>query len=284
MEVSEHPVPASRPLPAPVVAHPSARRPGRRVEVPEELRGRVFRAAELLREARRREPEPPLPTGVEALDGLLGGGLPRGAVVELSGSRSSGRLATLISALAVVTGMGEPAGLVDLGDHLDPRPAEAAGVDLARLLWLRPRRLAEALECAELLLGAGLPLVALDLGLPPLRGRVGPGAWMRLARAVREHGNALLVGSPHPVTGHAARAVLRLGGGRGLWSGRREGVPLLEGLPLEATVLRRRGEAPGERRVRELAVAERPLPSPAGTPAAPGAAPGRRRVAGGGRP
>ncbi len=263
-----------------VVEHPAAGR--RRVVVPEGLEGRVFRAAELVREARRREPEPPLPTGMEALDGLLGGGLPRGAVVELAGSRSSGRFAAVLSVLAVVTGMGEPAGLVDLGDHLDPRGAEAAGVDLERLLWLRPRRTAHAMECAELLLAAGLPLVALDLGLPPLKGRVGPGAWMRLARAVREHRNALLVGSPFPVTGHAAAAVVRLGAGRGRWSGRREGRPLLEGLSLSATVFRRRGEAPGAREAGALAVAERPLPSPA-VPA-PLPAPRDRRTAAGGRP
>jgi RecA/RadA recombinase len=35
--------------------------------------------------------------------------------------------------------MGEAVALIDLGDHFDPRVAEANGVDLRRLLWIRPK-------------------------------------------------------------------------------------------------------------------------------------------------
>ena len=75
-------------------------------------------------------PRDPIPTMVPALDRLLCGGLPRGGFVELSGRRSCGRFSIGIAALASATSRGEAAALVDLGGHLDPQAAEAAGVEL----------------------------------------------------------------------------------------------------------------------------------------------------------
>ncbi len=110
----------------------------------------------------------------------------RGALVELVGPTSSGRFSLVLGALAAATGRAEPAALVDLGDGLDPRAAEAAGIELARLLWVRPRHLREALIATETILGAGLPLVVLDLGLPPIPGGRGNEAfWLRLARTAQ---------------------------------------------------------------------------------------------------
>ena len=45
--------------------------------------------------------------------------------------------------------MGEAAALIDLGDHFDPQLAEENGVDLRRLLWVRPRTVKEAVMSAE---------------------------------------------------------------------------------------------------------------------------------------
>ena len=225
--------------------------------IPLELAGRVRRAADLVREARRVGPEPPLPTGLDALDRLLGGGLPRGEMVEIVASRSAGRMGVVLAALASVTGCGEPAVLVDLGDQLDPVSAEAAGVELPRLLWLRPDRLPAAVEMAELFLQTGIPLVVLELGLPPVRGRVATGAWMRLRRAAAGHRNTLLIASPWHLSGHTASAVVRLHGGRGRWHRRRGAPPLLAGLQLACRIVRRRGGRPGAVTRQDLHVAER---------------------------
>ncbi len=82
-------------------------------------------------------------TAWPALDRLLCGGLRRGALVELVGPTSSGRFSLVLGALAAATRRAEPAALVDLGDGLEPRLAEAAGIELDRLLWVRPRHCAK---------------------------------------------------------------------------------------------------------------------------------------------
>jgi recA bacterial DNA recombination protein len=166
------------------------------------------------------EAPPPLATTVAAVDDLLAGGLPRGQLVELIGGRSSGRFSTVLAALAAATMAGESAALVDLGDGLDPQAAITLGVDLPRLLWLRPSTLKQALACAEILIGGGFSLVALELGPPPVPGGRGlEAAWLRLARAAQAHHTALLIASPYRVSGTAAAAVLQATRARVLWQG-----------------------------------------------------------------
>ena len=76
-------------------------------------------------------------TGVAALDARLGGGFPRGQLSEIVGARSSGRASVLLQMLAAATARHEIVALVDVLDMLDVASAAAAGVDLARLLWIR---------------------------------------------------------------------------------------------------------------------------------------------------
>ena len=169
-----------------------------------------------------------MPTGLSGFDRLLEGGLPRGKLVELTGRPSGGRFSVAMAALAVATGTGETAALVDLGDNLDPELAETAGVDLRRLLWLRPRRFREALEAAEIAAGTGFALLVLDLGLAVRLPRgLDAAPWLRLARLAGVHGTALLVSTPFPLTGLAAEAVVRAGRGTAGFRGI-EGTLLLE--------------------------------------------------------
>ena len=166
-----------------------------------------------------------------ALDRLLSGGLPRGGLVELTGRRSCGRFSIGISALAAATSSGEAAALVDLGGHLDPQAAEEAGVDLTRLLWVRPEKLKGAVASAEMLLSTGFALVVLDLGLAPVRGRFVPdAAWLRLERAARSRGAALFLLAPYRVSGIAADAVVSAGAGHAIWRGTGRGPRLLDGV------------------------------------------------------
>lgn len=201
-----------------------------RAMLPDEVRRAVCRASELGLRRAQTVREAPLATSVAALDEVLGGGLPRGALVELVGRGSCGRFATLLATLQQITSAGEAAALVDQGSQLDPQAATAAGIDLDRLLWLRPERLDDSLAAAEMLVTTGFPLVALDLGLPPVLGRPPLAAWLRLARSSAAHHAVVLVGSPYRLSGCAASAVLSSGWGRGRWSGAVGGLRLLDGL------------------------------------------------------
>ena len=143
------------------------------------------------------------------------------------GGRSSGRFSLALATLAAATAGGEAAALVDLGGHLDPQAAQAAGATLERLLWIRPERLRDALAAAETVLGAGFPLVVLDLGYPPVPGGRGPdSSWLRLRRAAESQRAALLVSAPYRVSGAAAAAVVHARGRRAAWRGR-GGAPRL---------------------------------------------------------
>src|SRR6266403_550112 len=77
------------------------------------------------------------PSGVRELDAVLGGGFPRGSLVELCGPASSGRTSLAFSLLAKSTERQEACAFVDVSDSLDPLSLAAAGVELPRLLWIR---------------------------------------------------------------------------------------------------------------------------------------------------
>ncbi len=121
--------------------------------------------------------------------------------------------------------------LVDLGDGLDPGNAIELGVDLSRLLWLRPWHLKSALVATEIALQTGFRLVVLDLGEPPVRGGRGPeAAWLRLTRAAAAHQSVVFVSSPYRVSGTAATTVFEAGLAGPRWRGGRRAPHLLETL------------------------------------------------------
>ena len=136
-----------------------------------------------------------VPTGVPPVD-LLTGGLPRGSLTEIYGPPCSGRTSLLISALASRTAAAEVCALVDARDAFDPRSAEAAGVTLEQLLWVRCRTVDQAIRSTDLLIqGGGFGLIALDLGdAPPNLVRYVPlQVWFRFRRAVEHTPTIFLV-------------------------------------------------------------------------------------------
>ncbi len=187
-----------------------------------------------------------LSSGTGAFDRLLTGGLRPGETVELYGQRSGGRFSMVLTALASATADGRCAALVDLGDGLDPQAASAAGVDLGRLLWVRPRRLDQALASVEAILSSGLSLVAIDLGLPPIAGGRGDEeAWRRLAEAAREHGVSLLISSPFRISGDAADTAIEAFQPDVDWHRQGEDEQILRGLSSHLELRRARaGRAP----------------------------------------
>ena len=76
-------------------------------------------------------------TGIPAIDELLHGGLPVGAISELTGPTSSGRTTIALSFLSSRTRDGSVCAWVDAGDAFDPESAAANGVSLRHLLWIR---------------------------------------------------------------------------------------------------------------------------------------------------
>lgn len=169
-----------------------------------------------------------LPTGVAEIDALCGG-IPRGALSELTGPASSGRTSLLLSLLAQVTARHEFCALVDASGSFDPASAEVAGVDLTRVLWVKCsagvppsvarasvpalRPLERCFPVADLLLmSGGFALVALDLGdvSPDAARRVPLTTWFRFRRAVEGTPTALVVLEQEAHARSCAEVVLEL--------------------------------------------------------------------------
>lgn len=77
------------------------------------------------------------PTGIAAVDEVLQGGLPIGALTEMVGPECSGRTSLALSFIAQVTRAEKVCAWVDVSNALSPESAAASAVDLARLLWVR---------------------------------------------------------------------------------------------------------------------------------------------------
>lgn len=148
------------------------------------------------------------PSGVTPLDQVLGGGWPRAALAELRGRRSSGRTAVLYASLATAMDAGQTVALVDVGGGLDPRAAEAAGIALPRLLWIRSAP-AQVLKATDLVVSAGgFDLVALDLG--DACPRTPSAAWLRLKHGAERQGTTILVATSVPAVGAFAAATVEI--------------------------------------------------------------------------
>jgi len=90
----------------------------------------VFRGRELTRKERR------LTCGIAPIDQLIGGGIVRGRVSEIIGKPGAGRTSLAAAFAASSTSGCEVAAWIDAAGSFDPESMAAAGVDLARLLWV----------------------------------------------------------------------------------------------------------------------------------------------------
>jgi len=201
------------------------------------------------------EPDPEYacgPTGVPALDARLGGGFPRGQLSEIIGTRSSGRSSLLLSMLAAATARGELTAVVDVLDMLDVESAAAAGVDLARLLWIRghvvtspgmcrdtnQRALEQAIRALTLVLQAGnFGLVVFDVAEAPADAvrRLPFTTWMRLQRIIEGSQTACVLVGGEPMARSSAGLTLKLG-----IKNLEFGMRLFDGVRVEARVVRAR--------------------------------------------
>ena len=90
-------------------------------------------------------------TGALSLDIALGGGIPRGRVVEIYGPESSGKTTLTLHAIAEVQRNGGTAAFIDAEHALDPQYAKRIGVDIENLLLSQPDNGEQALEIVETL-------------------------------------------------------------------------------------------------------------------------------------
>lgn len=103
------------------------------------------------------------PTGALTLDLALGGGYPKGRVVEVYGPESSGKTTLTLHAIAEVQRRGGVAAFVDAEHALDPVYAAAVGVDIANLLVSQPDTGEMALEIVDQLVrSAAVDIVVID--------------------------------------------------------------------------------------------------------------------------
>jgi hypothetical protein len=197
----------------------------------------------------RRAERETLPTGIPQIDQATGG-VPLRALTELCGSQlaSSGKTSVLMSLLAQAS-REHFCALVDASDAFDPAIAEAAGVNLARLCWVRCgksrtrlRPLEQAFKAADLLLqNGGFGLIAVDLSGLPERylAQVPMLTWFRFSRVIEKQTAALVFVEQEPHATSCAGLVLRMKAQSALSSGN-----LFTGLQVQVELARGRGKKP----------------------------------------
>ncbi len=206
----------------------------------------VFKGHELTRKDGR------LTCGLAPLDALIGG-IARGRISEVTGPISSGKTTVAAAFASAASRRGEVVGWVDVPGAFDPRSLEAAGAELARILWvsfekrrdstrtsynIRSRERRSELKAAELLLEAGgFGLVVIDFGA--MRFPLSQSASLRLARAAERSGTAVLALASNRVCGTFAALTLSMSAHRASFSRLGKDAPaLFDGLRIEASVER----------------------------------------------
>jgi recombination protein RecA len=102
-------------------------------------------------------------SGALTLDLALGGGLPKGRVIEIYGPESSGKTTLALHAVAEVQKQGGIAAYVDAEHALDPAYAGCLGVDIENLLVSQPDTGESALEIVDQLVrSAAVDIVVID--------------------------------------------------------------------------------------------------------------------------
>jgi hypothetical protein len=167
------------------------------------------------------------PVGIPAIDRETGG-IPKGALTQICApvGITSGRTSLLLSLLAHVTGKEQFCALVDATDCFDPESADAVGVCLSRLLWVRciergMKAVEQAFKSADILIqNGGFGVIAIDLGNvdEKLIRKIPLTTWFRFARVMEALPTALVILLPYSAAQSCAALTLNLGASA-QWSG-----------------------------------------------------------------
>ena len=102
-------------------------------------------------------------SGSLSLDLALGGGIPKGRIVEVYGPESSGKITLTLHAVAEIQRQGGTAAFIDAEHALDPAYAERIGVNIGTLLVAQPDNGEQALEIVETLVRSNaVDLIVID--------------------------------------------------------------------------------------------------------------------------
>ncbi len=102
-------------------------------------------------------------TGSLSLDIALGGGIPKGRIIEVYGPESSGKTTLTLHAIAEIQRLGGSAAFIDAEHALDPGYAKRLGVDTDNLLISQPDNGEQALEITETLVRSNaVDLIVVD--------------------------------------------------------------------------------------------------------------------------
>lgn len=146
-------------------------------------------------------------TGIEALDGILPQGVPRGRLVEWAGPRTSGKGAALATLVSTVLGSGEGVAYVHAAGTLAPRSwAWGAGASVPPFWVVRVPGPREGWQAVDVVLRMGVFGLVVSEGAPP------PKVALRLERLARSSGAAwvVVVERANTVPGAALRAQFAL--------------------------------------------------------------------------
>jgi recombination protein RecA len=104
-----------------------------------------------------------IPTGAYSLDMALGGGIPKGRVIEIFGPESSGKTTLALHIIAEAQKKGGNAAFIDAEHALDPEYARKIGVNIDSLLISQPDNGEQALEIVETLTrSGGVDVIVID--------------------------------------------------------------------------------------------------------------------------
>lgn len=104
-----------------------------------------------------------IPSGCLGLDLALGGGVPKGRIVEIFGPESSGKTTVCLHILAEAQKMGAQAAFIDAEHALDPEYAKKIGVNVDDLLLSQPDNGEQALSIVETLVNSNaVDLIIID--------------------------------------------------------------------------------------------------------------------------
>jgi len=104
-----------------------------------------------------------IPAGALSIDLALGGGYPKGRIIEIYGPESSGKTTLTLHAIAEVQKMGGTAAFIDAEHALDPSYARKLGVNTNELLISQPDNGEQALEIVDSLVRSNaVDLIVVD--------------------------------------------------------------------------------------------------------------------------
>jgi recombination protein RecA len=201
------------------------------------------------------EPEM-IATGIKSLDRTVGG-IPKSGLTQICAPAgvSTGRTTLLLSVMQKVTRREESCALVDASDCFDPASAEAAGVDMSRLLWVRcgtgkgMPSLEQAFRASDIIVqNGGFGLITVDLGNIEERlvRKVPLSTWFRFARVVEKMPTALVFLLSHPAAQSCSALTLHCTVKESLWHGCKKvsHANFLSGLECEFEIGRSRMRKP----------------------------------------